>query len=424
MSRVLPAAGTAGMRCTCTACPLLCDDIPPAADDAPDCARGRAAFAAALPETADGPPAADRHGAATIARAAQALAAGRRVLVTGMADATLETALAACDLAEALGAAVDAGDSDTSAVAGPTIARIGRVTADWEELRDRADLVLFWGCDPTVSHPRFLERFVTPPLVDGRPRRTIAVGPAAVLPDSRHHRHLPLDADHLVEAARLLQFVLGGGDAATTTEASLATVCNALAAEVRGASCVALLTGARDDVGLAAWSGVHLVRAVAHHAPAFEVPLAATGVGFTSAAAVCTWRYGAAGGIARADRSGSSFLPAEATAARLIARGEVDVVLAVGRLAPDVEAAIAAAGPRLTVVRISAATAEPTAKSRSLWLRCADPLLTAGTMLRGDGRTVTIAPPRPSPFPVARELLLLVHKAVSAVQAPVTGDRA
>jgi hypothetical protein len=75
-------------------------------------------------------------------------------------------------------------------------------------------------------------------------------------------------------------------------------------------------------------------------------------------------------------------------------------------------------------VGIAAAAAEPTAKSRSLWLRCADPLLTAGTMLRGDGRTVTIAPPRPSPFPAARELLLLVHEAVSAVQAPVAGGRA
>ena len=47
------AAGTTGTRCTCTACPLLCDDIsltPAGADRA--CDLGRAAFAAALPSLA------------------------------------------------------------------------------------------------------------------------------------------------------------------------------------------------------------------------------------------------------------------------------------------------------------------------------------------------------------------------------------
>lgn len=437
MSRVPPVAGAAGTRCTCTACPLLCDDIPLTdAGAATDCAVGRAAFAAALPEAAAGqgsatasPRTASPRNAAdaqddALARAARVLAAARRILLTGLADATVEAVVAACDLAEAVGAAVDVCDANLAAAAGPTIARAGRVTADWEELRDRADLVIFWGCDPTASHPRFIERFVAPPLADGRPRRTVVVGPAAVQPADRRHAHLPLDREQLVEAARLLQFVLAGGDAAAETDAALAAVCQELAAAIGEASCVAIVTMAGNEAGLAAWSIVHLVRAIAHRLPAFEVPLAAAGCAATTAAAVCTWRYGAAGAIARADRSGSRFLPAEATAARLIARGEVDVVLAVGRLAADVENAIAAAGPQLTVVRIAAAAAVPTVAIRSLWLRCADPLLAAGTMLRGDGRTVTLAPPRSSPLPSARDLLLSVHEAVSAGRSPLAGGRA
>ena len=441
MSAAPPVAGTAGRRCTCTACPLLCDDIPLTdAGAATDCVIGRDAFAAALPEAAAGQRAATASSRTAsprdaadprvdlkddaLARAARVLAAGRRILLTGLADATVETVVAACDLAEAVGAAVDVGGADLAAAAGPTIARAGRVTADWDELRDRADLVIFWGCDPTSSHPRFIERFVTPPLVDSRPRRTIAIGPAAVPPADRRHAHLPLDGDHLVEAARLLQLVLADGGEAAATNAVLAAVCHELAAAIREASCVAIVTMAGGEDGLVAWSIVHLVRAIAHRRPVFELPLAAAGCAATTAAAVCTWRYGAAGAIARADRSGGRFLPAEATAARLIARGEVDVVLAVGRLAPDVEAAITAAGPQLTVVRISATVAQPSVASRSLWLRCADPLLTAGTMLRGDGRTVTLAPPRSSPLPSARELLLSVHEAVAAARPPAAGGRA
>ena len=61
---------------------------------------------------------------------AATLVAARRVLVTGFAAAAVETAALACDLAESLGAAVDPGAIDCGQIAGPTIARIGAVTAD------------------------------------------------------------------------------------------------------------------------------------------------------------------------------------------------------------------------------------------------------------------------------------------------------
>jgi hypothetical protein len=71
------------------------------------------------------------------------------------------------------------------------------------------------------------------------------------------------------------------------------------------------------------------------------------------AAAVCTWRYGAAGAIARADRGGAEFRPAECDAARLVARGEVDCVVAVGTLAEHVEAALAARSTAVHVIRVT-----------------------------------------------------------------------
>ena len=56
---------------------------------------------------------------AAMMRAATTLMSARRVLVTGLANATLEAITAACDLAETLGAAVDAGLPESARAAGP-----------------------------------------------------------------------------------------------------------------------------------------------------------------------------------------------------------------------------------------------------------------------------------------------------------------
>jgi formylmethanofuran dehydrogenase subunit B len=84
--------------------------------------------------------------------------------------------------------------------------------------------------------------------------------------------------------------------------------------------------------------------------PAFEVPL---GDRDDDAVAVCTWRYGAAGAIDRADRGGGRFRAAEGDAVRLIDRGEVDCVVVVGEPTAHVAAAIARAAG-LSVVRLPA----------------------------------------------------------------------
>ncbi len=39
------------------------------------------------------------------------------------------------------------------------IQEVGEVTCTLGEIRNRADLVIFWGCDPATSHPRHAERY-------------------------------------------------------------------------------------------------------------------------------------------------------------------------------------------------------------------------------------------------------------------------
>jgi hypothetical protein len=285
--------------------------------------------------------------AADIERMAAALVVARRPLVAGFAAANAETAALACDLAEAVHAAVDPGDDECGRVAGPMIARIGAVTADPAELRDQADLVLLWFCDPDAVDPTFTAAWVTPPTAGGRPRRVIAVGPhpaAGAAPT-----HVPVDARAAFDLARLVHAAVVDVPVPAPPE-PLAAAVAAVHAAIADAACVAVVTAHADPVGLEPWSLVGLVRAIAHRTPAFEVPLTGGGPG----AAVCTWRYGAAGAIAAADRMGGEFLPAEADARRLIERGEADCVVAVGHVPAATEAAIAARGPRLTVIRADA----------------------------------------------------------------------
>jgi len=435
------SSGSALARCTCTACPLLCDDILITAHGVEQaCRHGRTSILAALAGLPSrGITAEPTKGRQTdhpfarreaIEQAASMLTSARRVLVTGLAGATLESITAACALADTLGAAVDAGLTDSARAAGPTIARAGEVTAVWEELRDRADLVIFWCCDPSESHPRFIERFVAPALPDGRQRRTIAVGPRSIICDASTHGHLPLARELAVEAARMLQMRIAGRHM-PPDDTPLATVCGTVAESLHAATCVAIITADADDaVGLEAWSIVHLVRTIAHEKPAFQIPLGsgitAGGANVAGAAAVCAWTYGAAGAIARADRMGGRFLPAEADARRLIDRGEVDAVLVLGPLNGPLEQAIVDRGNSLSQVRIAGAEATASQPNdRRVDLRCADEMIaTTGTMLREDGRRAVLVPHLQTSLPQMRDVLVALTAAVLQSQAvPVIGGR-
>lgn len=301
---------------------------------------------------------------AGIAQAAARLTSARRVLVTGFRGLTTDAVVAACDVAEALGAAVDAGDAETSRPASPTIARVGEVTADRAELRDRADLVIAWFCDPDASCPGFSSDVLTPAMPAGGNRRAIAIGPAAVRVAAIDMVHAACDRIAAVEAARMLQLMLLRGDPPTHAEPMVVAACRTLHTAIEEAACVGFVTDDSDDpVGLEAWSLVHLVRTLAHRKPAFEIPLRTRAAVFD---AVCTWRYGAAGAIARADRSGSAFLPGEASAVQLVTREEVDAVLVVGDLAASVEQALAARGQQLDVIRLTGPDATIAADLRTL----------------------------------------------------------
>ena len=94
-----------------------------------------------------------------IADAAAALRSAARPMVLIAPDLTTEAQRAAIAIGDALRAEVDGATSD-SAAAGILVAqRRGRAAASLGEIRNRADVVLFWGVDPRERYPRYLERY-------------------------------------------------------------------------------------------------------------------------------------------------------------------------------------------------------------------------------------------------------------------------
>jgi formylmethanofuran dehydrogenase subunit B len=92
--------------------------------------------------------------------AAAALKRAARPMVLIAADLTTEAQRAAIAIGDALRAEVDAATSDSAAAGILAAQRRGRAAASLGEIRNRADVVLFWGVDPRERYPRYLERYV------------------------------------------------------------------------------------------------------------------------------------------------------------------------------------------------------------------------------------------------------------------------
>ena len=118
---------------------------------------------AALSNLPDRPAASVEGKAATfeqaVERAADILSQSRAPLIWGLSRSSTGGQRAAVLLADRIGATVD---TTASVCHGPSIMaiqQVGESTCSLGEVRNRADLVIFWGADPATSHPRHFERY-------------------------------------------------------------------------------------------------------------------------------------------------------------------------------------------------------------------------------------------------------------------------
>jgi formylmethanofuran dehydrogenase subunit B len=94
-----------------------------------------------------------------IERAAEILRGSQAPLIWGLSRSSTAGQRAAVLLAEQLGATID---TTASVCHGPSIMaiqQVGESTCSLGEVRNRGDLIVFWGADPVESHPRHFERY-------------------------------------------------------------------------------------------------------------------------------------------------------------------------------------------------------------------------------------------------------------------------
>lgn len=98
-----------------------------------------------------------------VSRAAQILAKAKRPLIFMGSETSCEAMEVGLHMAEFLGAVVD---SNSTVCHGPTamgIQEAGRVGATAGQSKSRADLAVYWGCNPLESMPRHMSRYAIYP---------------------------------------------------------------------------------------------------------------------------------------------------------------------------------------------------------------------------------------------------------------------
>lgn len=171
----------------CTVCACICDDLKVTVRDGQITSAERAC---SLAEPwfrgewhSSAPPVQIKGQAATLQQgideAAKILRDARAPLIFGLSKSSTEGQRAAVALADKLGATIDTTASEGHAPSILALQQVGESTCSLGEIRNRADLVIYWGADPRVSHPRHMERYSLEPtglmIPNGRTDRRLIV---------------------------------------------------------------------------------------------------------------------------------------------------------------------------------------------------------------------------------------------------------
>ncbi|MEW4452346.1 hypothetical protein AB1L30_06640 [Bremerella sp. JC817] len=172
----------------CPGCGCLCDDLSVGVAGnqvqsiEPACPMAAAYYRQPLTTTdncqIDGQPASADD---ALKRAAEILNTANAPLFFGLGETTSEAVRRIVDLADRVGGIVDATHPTFFDPTGRILQTTGMVTCSLGEIRHRADLVIFWGCDPKTTHLRHWERYSVDAtgrfIPNGRADRTlIAIG--------------------------------------------------------------------------------------------------------------------------------------------------------------------------------------------------------------------------------------------------------
>ncbi len=182
---------------TCTFCGCVCDDIILTVEGdritqaKNACTLGKAWFTEHTIEDrpvalVDGREAALQE---AVEAAARILVESRFPVIYGLSDTTCEAQREAVAIADYIGANIDTTTSVCHGPSGIAFQGVGESTATLGEIKNRADLVIYWGGNPAEAHPRHFTRYsVTPKgmfVPRGRKDRTVVLVDVRRTPSAR-----------------------------------------------------------------------------------------------------------------------------------------------------------------------------------------------------------------------------------------------
>ncbi len=136
--------------------------------------------------------------------ARELLRQSRAPLFFGMGGMGTNSQRAAIQLAERLGGIIDPGGSPLARASLLALQRVGLSTCSLGEIKQRADVILIWGADPMMTHPRLLER-----LKISRDSRTVIVlDQQRTATASIASQFIPLAAEDQLDAITALRLLL------------------------------------------------------------------------------------------------------------------------------------------------------------------------------------------------------------------------
>lgn len=172
---------------TCTFCGCVCDDMDLTVEGnritkaKNACVLGKAWFLNHHVEdrpvaTIEGKPASLEE---AVERAAQILSEAKYPITYGLSDTTCEAQRHAVAIADRIGGCLDTTTSVCHGPSGIAFQDVGEVTCSLGEVKNRADLVIFWGSNPAESHPRHFTKYSIMPkgkfVPNGRKDRTVVL---------------------------------------------------------------------------------------------------------------------------------------------------------------------------------------------------------------------------------------------------------
>ena len=416
---------------TCTFCGCVCDDIVLTVEGnritkaKNACTLGKAWFAE---HTVEDRPYALIDGreattAEAVEEAARILVEARFPVIYGLSDTTCEAQREAVAIADLIGANIDTTTSVCHGPSGIAFQGVGESTATLGEIKNRADLVIYWGGNPAESHPRHFTRYTIMPkgmfVPNGRKDRTVVLVDVRRTPSVRAADiFIQVKPGKDFEVLWALRALVKGRPVNPAVEEEtgvpLATLQD-LVERMKSCRFGVLFFG----MGLTMTRGRHfnsgallaLATDLNEYTHFVAKPVRGHG-NVTGADNVLSWQTGFPFGV-NFSRGYPRFNPGEFTTVDLLAREEVDAALII---ASDP----AANFPRRAIEhlrRIPVIVLDPkptltTDLARVAFTTATYGINTPGTVYRMDDVPITLRPAFPSPYPSDEEVLRAIKERV------------